>query len=174
VDLTREQGLLAGIVAADAALRQHLMTPAELSGAYGTLAGRAGLHDGDALVRLSSGLSESPLESISRISMRHLAHQPELQVAIMSVEGHFIARVDFFWREFGLIGEADGYAKYDSAELRSEKRRQDALLKTGLVVTRWNWATAMNPQRLCDQINQALAQAAGLRRAGVPFRARAA
>jgi hypothetical protein len=174
VDLTREHGLLAGIVAADAALHHRLMTPAELSAMYRKLAGRAGLRDGDALVRLSNGLSESPLESISRISMRPLPHQPELQITIRSIEGHFIARADFFWREFGLIGEADGFAKYDDAELRSEKRRQDALLRTGLVVTRWNWATAMNPPRLCDQVTQALAQAAGLRRAGVPFSAHAA
>jgi hypothetical protein len=133
-----------------------LLTSDELRAADAALRGRAGLADGDALVRLANGLSQSPLESVSRCSMRGLKHQPELQVGLLDAHGQFIARVDFFWLEFGLVGEADGMAKYDGAELRHEKHRSDALVNAGFQVTRWGWSTAMDPPRLQRQIEQAL------------------
>jgi hypothetical protein len=159
LDVTRESGLRAGLVTTDAALRRGVLRPEELRAAYATLRGRAGLSDGDAVVRLASGLSESPLESISRFAMQGLEPQPELQVRILDAQGDFIARVDFFWREFGLVGEADGMGKYDEAELRHEKRRSDALVNAGFLVTRWGWSTAMNPPKLRRQIEQALQRA---------------
>jgi hypothetical protein len=160
LDVTRESGLRAGLVTTDAALRRGVLTPQELRAAYAALRGRAGLSDGDALVRLADGRSESPLESVSRFAMRALEPQPELQVCLLDALGRFIARVDFFWREFGLVGEADGMGKYDEAELRHEKRRSDALVNAGFHVTRWGWSTAMNPPQLQRQIQQALQRCA--------------
>jgi very-short-patch-repair endonuclease len=93
-------------------------------------------------VRLANGLSESPLESLSRFSMRGLEHQPQLQVRIYALNGSIIARVDFFWPEFALVGEADGMDKYDAEELKNEKRRAEALANAGFRITRWGWSTA--------------------------------
>lgn len=49
-------------------------------------------------------------------------------------------RVDFWWEEFGLIGEADGMVKYRSPrDLAEEKSRQLDLEGPGRSITRWGW-----------------------------------
>ncbi len=49
-------------------------------------------------------------------------------------------RVDFWWSQQGVIGEADGRVKYtDEDVLWREKRRRDALEELGLRVVRWSW-----------------------------------
>jgi hypothetical protein len=167
LDVTRECGLPAGLAVTDAALRAGLVTGDELSAASHRVRGRAGLADGPALIRMANGLSESPLESISRCAMRGLSVAPELQVPLFSGTGSFIARVDFFWRAAGLVGEADGRAKYTGDELYREKQRQDALVAAGYLVTRWDWATAMRPSQLRAQLEAQLEQARRLRAAGL-------
>jgi hypothetical protein len=166
LDVTRECGLVAGLVTADAALHLGLVTKPELRCAYDRLQGRAGLADGRALIDMASGLSESPLESISRFAMRGLSAQPEQQATISDASGLFVARVDFLWRREGLVGEADGRAKYTADELYREKRRGDALAAAGLVISRWDWATAMHPHRLRAQLERDLNRARSLRAAG--------
>ncbi|UQX88128.1 type IV toxin-antitoxin system AbiEi family antitoxin domain-containing protein [Jatrophihabitans telluris] len=166
IDLTRESGLLAGVVAADSALRDRLITATDLENAYARLRGRAGLSDGREILRLASPLSESPLESISRVNMRALPVQPRQQVNLFTPDGIHLGRVDFFFDEAGLVGEADGRAKYDEAEFYREKLRADTLQRHGVIVTRWGWSTAMNPRRLCAQLEADYARAMDLRRAG--------
>jgi hypothetical protein len=55
--------------------------------------------------------------------------------------GRFVGRPDFYWDEAGLVGEADGWDKYDGdwRRLRDEKRRQELLEQGGLIVVRWGW-----------------------------------
>nr|BFF15511.1 hypothetical protein GCM10025699_68140 [Microbacterium flavescens] len=77
--------------------------------------------------------------------------------------------VDFWWPEFGVVGEFDGEVKYRTADMLrgrtpeqvviDEKRREDALRSMPGVraVVRWNWADAMRAEPLL----------AALRRAGV-------
>jgi hypothetical protein len=173
IDLTREDGLQAGLVATDAAIRMGLTSIAELECAYSRLRGRAGLADGRDLLDLASPLSESPLESISRLAMRVLPVKPELQVSLYDLDGFFLGRSDFYWREAGLVGEADGRAKYSADEAYREKRRHDRITAAGLLVTRWDWATAMQPRKLCAQITRELARAVRLREAGYPAAVRA-
>jgi hypothetical protein len=88
--------------------------------------------------------SESPLESVSRAIMHeHELPPPEPQVVIKvdPVTGY---RLDFFWKEQGVVGEADGMNKYDDiAALRAEKVRQERLERLGLTVVRWNWREMM-------------------------------
>lgn len=83
--------------------------------------------------------SESPLESVSRLAIRD-AHLPApwLQPTVL-VDGRFVGRPDFYWDEFGVTGEADGWEKYEAGwqRLRDEKRRQERFEEAGLVVVRW-------------------------------------
>jgi hypothetical protein len=64
------------------------------------------------VVAFADARAESPLESISRLRMReHGVPAPEPQVEIW-IDGRFAGRVDFYWDEYGVIGEADGWGKY--------------------------------------------------------------
>src|SRR6185312_12629644 len=73
IDHAREQGTAAGLVAADAALRDGLCTEADLTAVYDdSCRGRAGLAEGRAFLSLLDRKAESPLESISRLALRDL------------------------------------------------------------------------------------------------------
>jgi predicted transcriptional regulator of viral defense system len=174
VDIAREAGLLPGLVTTDAALHRGLVTAADLEAEYATLRGRAGLRDGRRLLELCSPLSESPLETISLFHMSGLPVQPRQQAELYTSLGEFIGRADFYWEQFGLVGEADGREKYDGDELYREKLRQDAMLSAGLLVIRWGWATAMSRRRLDELIRAELARAEQLRLGGFLTRAIAA
>lgn len=92
--------------------------------------------------------AESPGESLSRLRLREWGFpEPTLQQRFV-VEGREMF-VDFWWEEFGVIGEFDGRAKYRSEDLRGgldaagvvveEKEREDLLRSTGARVGRWGW-----------------------------------
>ena len=103
--------------------------------------------------------------------MVNLPIAPELQAILRTTAGSFVGRVDFYWRGLGVVGEADGREKYSDAELWREKQREDRLTDLGLVVTRWDWATAQNPQALQHLLLRAFGKAELLRSAGIPIAA---
>ncbi len=112
--------------------------------------------------------SGSAGESLSRAQMHVLGFPAPLLQANFHIGGHFIARTDFFWPKFKLIGEFDGDAKYLRDEylggqtarqaVLAEKKREDKLRAAGFKVVRWDWATASDSARL----------GALLRNAGLP------
>jgi predicted transcriptional regulator of viral defense system len=167
VDIAREAGLAAGLVTADAALARAMTTRDELSSVCRALRGRAGSPAGRRLVELADGRAESPLESLSRLAMADLRLQPDLQVPLYSIQGRFLGRVDFFWQELGVVGEADGREKYTDDELWKEKVRQDQLADCGLVFARWGWRLAHRPTELCSYLEQQFRRAELLRAAGI-------
>ena len=68
---------------------------------------------------------------------------PVPQVWLQGASGRWY-RVDFWWEEFAIIGEADGMVKYRTAEdLASEKARQLDLEGLGRRMRRWGWTHAM-------------------------------
>lgn len=84
--------------------------------------------------------SQTPLESISRYRLvRHGIDEPELQVPLHDHDG-LIGFADMAWLKLGVIGEADGLAKYESRDdyLR-EKIREDRIRALGFIVVRWTW-----------------------------------
>jgi hypothetical protein len=92
------------------------------------------------LVDLARDGAESVLESISRVRLcKRGLPEPILQQEFHDQRG-FVGRVDMWWPQWRLIGEADGMGKYDDPQdLRREKIREDRLRALGLSVVRWTW-----------------------------------
>lgn len=118
-------------------------------------------------------LADEAAESVGESRSRALIHilglpAPVLQHSFDDPDG-FIARTDFFWPEYGIIGEFDGDAKYLDDELLgsrstrqailAEKKREDRLRALGYTVVRWDWKAVTDPEVLRRKL-----EAAGLRR----------
>jgi hypothetical protein len=97
---------------------------------------------------LVDGRRESWLESVSAVVLQGIGVPlGDAQVEILDERGRFVARVDRFWEEHGIVGEADGRAKYAVPDLGGvegtrkalirEKAREDRLRDLGLEVIRW-------------------------------------
>jgi hypothetical protein len=159
IDLAREHGVAAGVVAFDFALQRGLTTSdavlAELAGCVRWPGVRAARE----AASLADGLSESVLETRSRLKLAEFGlPAPRLQVRIGNEWGGFLARVDFYWDELGIVGEADGAMKYDGTDpepLHREKTRQEHLEDTNLEVIRWGWADLHQFQTVVARFNRA-------------------
>lgn len=156
-DLCRTEPHRWGIAAVDAALAKGLdpSSVAEVLALHPRLHGR---RKATRLLELADGDAESPLESMSRFNMVLTGlPTPELQVEHFDADGVFVARTDFFWREFGVVGEADGVGKYfqslrpgESPEqaVSRQLQRDQALRSLGLWPVHWGWAVGTNAQAL--------------------------
>jgi len=160
VDVARECGWTAGLVVMDAAVNRALVTPGELEQCILDCAGWPGLRSARRAVAQCDGRAESPLETLSRIRLAATAlPRPQLQTAIRSDTERFLARVDFYWDEFGVVGEADGRQKYVTAnDLYREKQRQDALESAGLVVVRWSWSDLRQFGQVVTRLTRAMSR----------------
>ncbi|MGN7797921.1 hypothetical protein [Leifsonia sp. 22587] len=166
VDVAASASLMDGVVVADAALagrgrpgRMPRISRDDLAHAARSLAGGAsGRARAQVVARFADGRAESPLESVSRVSMGLAgAPTPELQLEVEDLLG-FRARVDFAWPDLGLVGEADGAVKYRQPAMRRERssadivsahaERQRLIESMGLRVVRWGWPTGTRPDRM--------------------------
>jgi hypothetical protein len=111
-------------------------------------------------------LAESPGESVSRAVIEWLGYEePQLQQEF-DYEGEH-DRSDFYWRRARVIGESDGYGKYDAdtreamqAHFVREKKREDRLRRYESGFARWDWSDTIRHARLDKKL-----AAAGLTRA---------
>lgn len=167
IDLAGRCAFPQAVVIADHVLARGLVTAEELIELAADATG-PGASAALRVARFADGRADSPLESLSRATMALIgAPAPDVQVEI--VDGSR-ARVDFAWPDHGLVGEADGFAKYAHPALRRDRSgwevlaeqsaRQSRLEALGLRVVRWDWGTARRPDRL----------AAVLAGAGLPLR----
>lgn len=143
LDIARERGSDAGVVAADFALRERLTSIADLREELQLCTRWPGAKAARATVLLADARSESVLESLSRLRiMSGPLPPPEPQTLIYDRQGRFLGRCDFYWDELGVIGEADGDIKYrvGRAAVDAQVDRQTALEGTGLSVVRWGWS----------------------------------
>jgi hypothetical protein len=145
VELAREHGVAAGVIAADYLLHLNKATAGGLELRVELACGWPGVRAARDAIAFADGRSESVLETRSRLLMHRWGiPEPELQVRIGNGWGGFVARVDFYWDEFGVVGEADGAMKYDGSEpaaLHVEKKRQEILEQDlDLLVVRWGTA----------------------------------
>jgi very-short-patch-repair endonuclease len=141
LDVAREHGVDAGLVVADAALAAGRATPLQLELARKCMERWPGRRAAGSVAELACAEAESPLETLSRLRMMIAGlPEPRLQQVILDETGRFVARGDFYWDEYGVVGEADGNGKYsDPSEIIRERRRQQILEALGLLVVRWEW-----------------------------------
>lgn len=160
-------GTEAGLVSADAALREGLTAPALLVQAARDVTGKDTSAVGDAM-GLADGRSGSAGESRTRWLLHWLGmERPELQAVIRDPSGDLVAITDFLFRDQWTVVEFDGALKYDTPDdLVAEKLREDRLRELGYEVVRVTWADLEHPARVVARIRAAFARATARRSVG--------
>jgi Transcriptional regulator, AbiEi antitoxin len=140
-DLARHRPVATAVAAIDAALHGQTATVEEIQDVLRFCWNWPGIRRAWRALRLSDGRAESPLESVSRLVIPKLGlPRPEPQKHIFDRYGRLCGRGDFYWDEYGVVGEADGRSKYDDRSvLTAEKDRQEDFEDLALVVVRWGW-----------------------------------
>lgn len=129
-----------GLLAADAALHENVLSRAEIEVALERASGWPGVRAARAVLQLATSLAESPLESLVRLALHDSGFPaPTLQAEIAVPGRRRPYRVDFLWPQQRLILEADGRGKYTNDELWREKQRENALRMLGYRVERVVW-----------------------------------
>lgn len=163
IDVASITSFPCGVMVADRALALGLATTDHLQNELVARVGRRGARKARAVVAAATGLSESAGESLSRARML----QARLPVPVLqhefSDEDGYIGRCDFYWKEYGLVGEFDGRIKYGrdissrqapEERLWREKLREDRLRALGLRVVRWVWADALGGEPLVQALRR--------------------
>jgi putative AbiEi antitoxin of type IV toxin-antitoxin system len=140
MDCARESGVESGLVVADAVLRAGHATPADLLRVLDDCRGWRGTRAARAVAASADARAESALESRSRLRLLHADLPVPWPQTEIWIDGRFVGRVDFYWDELGVIGEADGWEKYelDRSRLRVERTQQRAYERAGAGVVRWD------------------------------------
>jgi hypothetical protein len=171
-DLARHLPLAGAVVALDFALHEGLTTRAELTELIARYGNWPKVRRARRALALADERSESVLESVSRLVMIKLRiPAPRPQARVYDVAGVLCGRVDFYWDEFGVFGEADGRLKYDNGvdTLFEEKGRQEDLEDLGLVAVRWGWKHATRQvHTLGRRLEHGFERGRRLRAAGSP------
>ena len=151
VDIARSATMRGAVVVGDAALRRGLPRPALLE-MLDECAPWCETKKAATAIEFFDARSESALESLSRVLMHESDIPPPEPQYEITVRGKSY-RVDFYWKQQRLIGEADGKVKYTgtldpnrSPEeiVWQEKLREDDLRDDGYGVVRWNYWQMMN------------------------------
>jgi hypothetical protein len=146
-----------GVVLADAALHQRLVTAEALMATADRHQFWTGSPAARAAARFADGLSESVGESRLRVLMaNHGLPAPALQVEIRDADGRLIGRVDFLLPG-QLVVEFDGALKYGETPeaVLAEKWREDRLRARGYRVIRVSWVDLDHPRATVDRIRRA-------------------
>ena len=158
IDVARHWPLETSVALADAVLAGRLadgslVAPLDPELLDRELAGvplRSGAARARVAIKLANGLSGSPGESLSRVTMlRAGIPEPVLQQRF-ELPGGRIAFSDFYWPEWDVLGEFDGVGKYlrdpqgrsPGEVVVDEKRREDALRSLHHSFARWGWSEA--------------------------------
>lgn len=166
LDAARLESVVAGVMAADAALARGMTTPEELAAVLDSMGGLRGVSRSRLCCELASGKSESPGESWSAVVMhQHKVPRPQRQMQVWDEDG-LIGRSDFWWPERRVVGEFDGRVKYGRANpsgkqpedvVWAEKLREDRLRAAGCQVIRWTTTDLRSPRQWIDRLRRALA-----------------
>lgn len=138
---------------ADSALHAQPDLLPELQALAPSYGHRPGSRRARVALALADGRAESPGESLSRVLFfRRGVPKPELQFSVRDADGTVVGVTDFYWPEYGHLGEFDGRVKYERL-LRPgeapgdvvfrEKRREDRLRGLHYGMTRWTWSDLM-------------------------------
>ncbi|MYR08723.1 hypothetical protein GTV32_21480 [Gordonia sp. SID5947] len=173
-DIARTGNVVQAVCIFDSALRAGA-TADELRDAVVRNRGRVGNAVARAALPHANRLSESIAESFSRALIIGFDDipTPTVQHELFTPSGLFVARVDLYWAEEGMVGEVDGRAKY-TADLApgedpgdrvwDEKRREDTIRDLDETVVRWGWQECMHPEQLHALLRRGLERARRRRR----------
>ena len=171
VDLASTLPFRDAVVALDSALAlprkrgspKRAKTILQLADLDAALARRAPVRAHRRVVRardFADGASGSPGESLSRVMLLEIGWPAPIQQQSFSDVAGKIGDVDFWWPEYGLVGEFDGFVKYSRGDMLNgrtpaeaavaEKRREDRLRAHRDVrgFARWMWSDLAQPGRL--------------------------
>lgn len=158
IDIARTATFMEGVVVADSALYERHTSKTELRRVLAGCDRWPGISRARQIVEFASGLAESALESCARVVFREQGlPAPELQAHISGRDRTVIARVDFFWRRYRVIAEADGLLKYDGGEKAIAELKRDRLLReAGYEVVHFTWQELFSdPIRVAGRIREA-------------------
>jgi hypothetical protein len=161
VDCLRHLAAEASVAVADAAVHRGLVTAEALATVLAWQAAWPLASRGRSALGLVDARRESALESRSAVVMHRFGiRAPLCQVDVRDESGRFLGRADFAWPEAGVVGEADGRAKYGLNPVEAfeaEKDRQAAIESLGLVVVRWGWRHLVgDPPPMISRLRAAL------------------
>ncbi|AMM20664.1 hypothetical protein AX769_11575 [Frondihabitans sp. PAMC 28766] len=160
VDVALLDGFLSGLLCFDHGLRRGLFSHEEVEAALMRRGSARGIRAARQALAIAGPGSGSAGESISKGVAFELGFPlAEQQKSFPNPWGgeYF---VDFWWEDFGIVGEFDGDQKYLDEAMRSgrtieqvmldEKRRADDILARPEVrnLVRWKYAAARNPRVL--------------------------
>lgn len=151
LDLARDLGVEAGLVAADAWLASEPAAAADRRILLEALARDDPPHRHrrrvEAVLAWTTGLAESPAESRALYAIRALGIGPVRQQVPHRLPDGTHARVDL--QVDDVVIEVDGWSKYEGssamADFRREKRREDGLRALGLRIVRLEWRDFEEP-----------------------------
>ncbi|MCX6461562.1 MAG: hypothetical protein NTZ03_14800 [Actinobacteria bacterium] len=146
-DIARTASLADALSVGDRALREGAVTREQLESVLERTEHLRGRVRAVEAFTLLDGRRETALESLSFARFIEWGIPvPVMQHELWDDEG-FVGRVDFWWPEFGLVGEADGRVKYAGSPdaMWHEKRRELRLQRLGLRVVRWVWIDVAYP-----------------------------
>jgi hypothetical protein len=164
VDLARVRPFRAGVVVADSALRSAKTTKEELRAVMADCPRWPGIERARRVVEFADGRAESAFESLSRVVFDEGGlPAPDLQVWVGKDDQ--AGRVDFLWRQYRTIAEADGVLKYqDTNRARLQLARDAKLREAGFEVVHFTWKQLLaTPDLVIAAIRAAFARAELLR-----------
>ena len=139
-------GARMGLAVAESVLWTGKCTKKELADAYAHTARRKGRSAAKFVAETADDRSQSVGETLTHWCIRQAGlPEPLQQVEIFDETGAFVAKVDFFWPEFGIIVEFDGNVKlsgkYGDPETvaRRQLERDTALTNLGLRILHVKW-----------------------------------
>jgi len=159
VDLARTLPFVDAVVVADSALHEEKAAKPELRQVLDSCTQWPGVTQARRVVAFADERAGSVLESAARVVFgEHGLDPPELQVTIHLPANAFL--VDFFWREYRVIAEADGLAKYAAdKDLIAQFQRDRLLRDAGYKVVHFTWRELVKtPELVVTRIRQAFTE----------------
>jgi hypothetical protein len=140
IDLARTLPFAEAVAVADSALYKRLTSKTALDAIIADCPRWPGLQRAREVTAFSDARSESVLESLGRAAFHQFGlPPPDLQVYVGN-DDEVIGRVDFLWRRYRTIGEADGAMKYETpGRARAQLERDARLRAAGYEVVHFTW-----------------------------------
>lgn len=161
IDLAASLPLAEAVAAADSALREGMITIAELESAVAALAPRApGSKKVRKMLELVDPAAGSVLESLLRVLLVLNGLAPEhTQYVVRDHRGGYLLRADFAWESVRLVVEADGYEHHgaDRDSWRRDLRRGNQFTVGRWWLLRFTWDDVINhPDEVVEQVRAML------------------